>query len=196
MKNTLIILSFLITKIAFGQDTTQVKQTKKISNLLDKVKVISNEHIDNKKQVINKSKIDGLMFKIDKIKTEQPTFSTKKQDSLVAIIKQLSALNLQKDSLIQALKIQLTKTSQQSSITSNKTVITKPSHVIVLGAYLIKSNAEKQVKKIIQLGVEIETIPTGKFYFVVYKLKSKEKIKPTLLKFRKQIEPNAWYFCY
>ena len=58
----------MIAKIAFGQDTTQVKQTKKISNLLDKVKVISNEHIDNKEQVNNKSKIDGLMFKIDKIK--------------------------------------------------------------------------------------------------------------------------------
>ncbi len=196
MKKTLFFVSFLISNSLFGQDTTQVKHTHKISKLLDKVQVISSEHIDNKVHVINKSKIDGLMFKIDEIKTEQPTFSSKKQDSLVAIINQLSVLNLQKDSLIQALKIQLTKPFQQSNINTNKTITTKPSHVIVLGAFLIKSNAEKQVKKINQLGVEIVSIPTGKLYYVVYKLKSKEKIQPTLLKFRKQIEPNAWIISF
>ncbi len=198
MKKTMIFASFMIANSLFGQeDTTRVKHTVKISKLLDKVQVISTEHIDNKEQVINKSKIDGLMFKIDEIKTEQPvTISSKKQDSLLAVISSLQKSNFEKDSLIQALKIQLTKPSQQANTNSNKAVSTKTSHVIVLGAFLVKANAEKQAKKINQLGVEIVSIPNGKLYYVVYKLKSNEKITPTLFKFRKQIEPNAWIISF
>ena len=197
MKKSVFFVSFLISNSLFGQDTTQVKHTQKISKLLDKVQVISSEHIDNKEQVINKSKIDGLMFKIDEIKTEQPAVtSSKKQDSLLAVISSLQKSNFEKDSLIQVLKIQLTKPSQQANTNSNKAVSTKTSHVIVLGAFLVKANAEKQAKKINQLGVEIVSIPNGKLYYVVYKLKSNEKITPTLFKFRKQIEPNAWIISF
>ena len=64
---------------------------------------------------------------------------------------------------------------------------------IVLGAYLIKSNAEKQASRLHNYQVEIIPTYTNKLHYVVYKLKPKEKIETTLNKFRNQIEPNAWY---
>lgn len=195
MKNTLIILSFLTAQIAFGQDTTQVKQTKKISNLLEKVKDISNEHIDNKEQVINKSKIDGLMFKIDEIKTEQPIVnSSEKQDSLLSVITSLQKSNFEKDSLIIALKNQLTK--QQPNQNTSKLTPKTTNNYIVLGAYLNKSNAEKQVRNLHKYHLEIVSLPSGKLHYVVYSLRTNEKITPTLFKFRNQIEPNAWIISF
>ena len=190
MKKTIIFASFLISNLLFGQDSTQVKHTHKISKLLEKVHIISAEHIDNKEQVINKSKID-------EIKTEKPNeTNAKKQDSLIAVINSLQSINFQKDSLIIALKSQLIKQQQTISLNPSKNSPKNIHNYIVLGAYLIKSNAEKQVRNLQQYQLEIITIPSGKLHYVVYSLKSNEKINPILFKFRKQIEPNAWIISF
>jgi hypothetical protein len=197
MKKLMLLTVILYHGFSFSQDTTQVKHTKKIIHLLDKVNVINEEHLNNKEQVINKSKIDDLMLKIEAINKEQVVSQKEfNQDSLNKIIQFLQSSNRQKDSLIASLKIQLDKQKtynpsplpitekQQQSYTHN---------YIVLGAYQIKANAEKQAHKLQNYQVEIIPAYANKLHYVVYKLKLKEKIEPTLNKFRNQIEPNAWH---
>ena len=193
---SLTFVLFIGNLLSAQTDSSQVKHTNKISNLLNKVHAISEKNIEHKHQIINKSKIDSLMFRIDGIKTEQPVpISSKKQDSLIAIINSLQSISLQKDSLILALKNQL-EIQQLSNHNYSKPSPKKTNNYIVLGAYLIKSNAEKQVRNLQQYNVEIVSIPSSKLHYIVYSLRPNEKITPTLLKFRKQIEPNAWIISF
>ena len=202
MKQLIIFSIIFYNGFTFSQDTTHVKHTQKISNLLDKVHVINEGKIDNKKQVINKSKIDGLMLKIETINNEQQKIATSKEynfDSLQVVIQLLNSNNLQKDSLIATLKKQLEY--QKTSTQSNTSVLTKqPNSIthkyIVLGAYRYKSNAEKQVDKLRDYDVEMTSTYLNNLHYVVYKLKSKEKIATTLSKFRNKVEPNAWYIAF
>ena len=202
MKQLIIFSIIFYNGFTFSQDTTHVKHTQKISNLLDKVHVINEGKIDNKKQVINKSKIDGLMLKIETINNEQQKIAASKEynlDSLRAVIQLLNSYNLQKDSLIATLKKQLE--SQKTNNQSYTAVLTKqPNNIshkyIVLGAYYYKSNAEKQVDKLRDYDVEMTSTYLNNLHYVVYKLKSKEKIATTLTKFRNKVEPNAWYIAF
>ena len=202
MKQLIIFSIIFYYGFTFSQDTTHVKHTQKISNLLDKVHVINEGKIDNKKQVINKSKIDGLMSKIETINNEQQKIAASKEynlDSLRAVIQLLNSYNLQKDSLIATLKKQLE--SQKTTNQSYSAVLTnQPNNIshkyIVLGAYRYKSNAEKQVDKLRNYDVEMTHTYLNNLHFVVYKLKSKEKIATTLSKFRNKVEPNAWYIAF
>ncbi len=197
MKKLMLITVILYHGFSFSQDTTQVKHTKKIIQLLDKVNVINDEHLNNKEQVINKSKIDDLMLKIESINKEQiSNQKDDKQDSLHAIIHYLQLSNQQKDSLIASLKTQLEKQKTYNPSVVPNTEKQQRSYThnyIVLGAYQIKSNAEKQAYKLHNYQVEIIPAYANKLHYVVYKLKLKEKIEPTLNKFRNQIEPNAWH---
>ena len=202
MKKLIVFSILFYHGFTFSQDTTHVKHTQKISNLLDKVHVINEGKIDNKKQVINKSKIDGLMLKIETINKEQNKIADSKEynmDSLRAIIQLLNSNNLQKDSLIATLKKHLE--SQKTHYQANtSTLIKKPNNIthkyIVLGAYLYKSNAEKQVDKLRDYDVEMTSTYLNNLHYVVYKLKSKENITTTLTKFRNKVEPNAWYIAF
>ena len=202
MKKIIVFSILFYHGFTFSQDTTHVKHSQKISNLLDKVQVINEGKLNNKKQVINKSKIDGLMLKIETINNEQQKIATSKEynmDSLRTVIQILNSNNLQKDSLIATLKKQLE--SQKTSNQSYTTVLTKqPNSIshkyIVLGAYHYKSNAEKQLDKLRDYDVEMTSTYSNNLLYVVYKLKSKEKIKATLDKFRNQVEPNAWYISF
>ena len=152
---SLTFVLFIGNLLSAQTDSSQVKHTNKISNLLNKVHAISEKNIEHKHQIINKSKIDSLMFRIDGIKTEQPVpISSKKQDSLIAIINSLQSISLQKDSLILALKNQL-EIQQQSNHNYSKPSPKTTNNYIVLGAYLIKSNAEKQMRNLQQYNVEI-----------------------------------------
>ena len=196
MKKLIVFSILFYNGFTFSQDTTHVKHTQKISDLLNKVQVINEEKLNNKKQVINKSKIDGLMLKIETINKEQTIIpTTNNQDSLLAIIHYLQSINRQKDSLIASLNTQLEKqkTYNPSVPISEKKQRSYTQNYIVLGAYLIKSNAEKQASRLHNYQVEIIPAYTNKLHYVVYKLKPKEKIETTLNKFRNQIEPNAWY---
>lgn len=202
MKRLVFLSVIVYQSFSFAQDTTQVNHTKKITKLIDKVHVINEGNIKNKEQVLNKSKIDGLMLKIETINKEQNKIADSKEynmDSLRAIIQLLNSNNLQKDSLIATLKKQLE--SQKTHNQANTSVLTKqPNNIthkyIVLGAYLYKSNAEKQVDKLRDYDVEMTSTYLNNLHYVVYKLKSKEKIANTLTKFRNKVEPNAWYIAF
>jgi hypothetical protein len=202
MKKLVFLSVIAYQSFSFAQDTTQVNHTKKITKLIDKVHVINEGNIKNKEQVLNKSKIDGLMLKIETINKEQNKIATSKEynfDSLQVVIQLLNSNNLQKDSLIATLKKQLEY--QKTSNQSNTSVLTKqPNSIthkyIVLGAYRYKSNAEKQVDKLRDYDVEMTYTYLNNLHFVVYKLKSKEKIATTLSKFRNKVEPNAWYIAF
>ena len=202
MKRLVFLSVIVYQSFSFAQDTTQVNHTKKITKLIDKVHVINEGNIKNKEQVLNKSKIDGLMLKIETINKEQNKIADSKEynmDSLHAVIQLLNSNNLQKDSLIATLKKQLE--SQKTYYQANtSTLIKKPNNIthkyIVLGAYLYKSNAEKQVDKLRDYDVEITSTYLNNLHYVVYKLKSKEKIANTLTKFRNKVEPNAWYIAF
>ena len=202
MKKLVFLSVIAYQSFSFAQDTTQVNHTKKITKLIDKVHVINEGNIKNKEQVLNKSKIDGLMLKIETINNEQQKIATSKEynfDSLQVVIQLLNSNNLQKDSLIATLKKQLEY--QKTSNQSNTSVLTKqPNSIthkyIVLGAYRYKSNAEKQVDKLRDYDVEMTYTYLNNLHFVVYKLKSKEKIATTLSKFRNKVEPNAWYIAF
>ena len=192
MKIFSLTFVLLIAHSLFTQtDTSQVKHTHKISNLLHKVHSISEKNIEHKHQIIKKSKIDSLMFRIDEIKTEKPIqISSAKQDSLLVVINTLKNNILEKDSLINALKIQLTKQlNAPSNLSINKTK--HPKNYIVLGAFLQKSNAQQKLANLRTYHVEMVTV--GKLNYIVYSLMPNEKINPTLRKFRNQVEPNAWY---
>lgn len=202
MKKLIVFSILFYHGFTFSQDTTHVKHTQKITNLLDKVQVINEGKINNKKQVINKSKIDSLMLKIETINNEQQKIATLKEynlDSLRAVIQILNSYNLQKDSLIATLKKQLE--SQKTSNQSFTTVLTKqPNSIshkyIVLGAFHYKSNAEKQVSKLRNYNLELIPTHTNQLHYVVYKMKPNEKINTTLHKFRNQVDPNAWYISF
>lgn len=202
MKKLVFLSVIAYQSFSFAQDTTQVNHTKKITKLIDKVHVINEGNIKNKEQVLNKSKIDGLMLKIETINKEQNKIATSKEynfDSLQVVIQLLNSNNLQKDSLIATLKKQLEY--QKTSNQSNTSVLTKqPNSIthkyIVLGAYRYKSNAEKLVDKLRDYDVEMTYTYLNNLHFVVYKLKSKEKIATTLSKFRNKVEPNAWYIAF
>ena len=199
MKKLIVFSILFYNGFTFSQDTTHVKHTQKISDLLNKVQVINEEKLNNKKQVINKSKIDGLMLKIETINKEQTIIPiANNQDSLIAIIQFLKSSNLQKDSLISSLKIQLEKQQEiNPTYTSTGKNITINTHkYIFLGAYRFKKNAEIQMYKLRNYNVEMTSTHKNKLHFVVYKLNSKEKIKATLDKFRNQVEPNAWYISF
>ena len=196
----LIVLSILFYNgFTFSQDTTHVKHTQKITNLLDKVQVINEGKLNNKEQVINKSKIDELMLKIESLHIEQKKLiNENQQDSLFEIVEFLKSSNQQKDSLISALKTQL---SQQNTNIQPYTITTKIQNTyshkyIVLGAYLFKANAEKQVSKLRNYNVEIIPTHSKKLHYVVYKMKASEKINATLQKFRNQVDQNAWYISF
>jgi hypothetical protein len=197
MKKLIVFSILFYHAFTFSQDTTHVKHTQKITKLIDKVQVINEGKLKNKKQVVNKSKIDDLMLKIETINQEQEIIPiTNNQDSLLAIIHSLKSSNRQKDSLIASLKIQLDKqkTYNPSSLPiTEKQQRSYADNYIVLGAYQIKANAEKQAHKLQNYQVEIIPAYANKLHYVVYKLKPKEKIEPTLNKFRTQVEPNAWY---
>lgn len=202
MKRLVFLSVIVYQSFSFAQDTTQVNHSKKITNLINKVHVINEGNIKNKEQVLNKSKIDGLMLKIETINKEQNKIADSKDnnlDSLRAVIQLLNADNLLKDSLIATLKKQLE--SQKNTPQSNTIVVTKQpnstSHkYIVLGAYQYKSNAEKQVNKLRDYDVELTSSYLNNLHYVVYKLKSSEKIITTLTKFRNKVEPNAWYIAF
>ncbi len=202
MKKLIVFSILFYHGFTFSQDTTHVKHTQKITNLLDKVQVINEGKINNKKQVINKSKIDSLMLKIETINNEQQKIATSKEynlDSLRAVIQILNSYNLQKDSLIATLKKQLE--SQKTSNQSFTTVLTKqPNSIshkyIVLGAFHYKSNAEKQVSKLRNYNLELIPTHTNQLHYVVYKMKPNEKINTTLHKFRNQVDQNAWYISF
>lgn len=202
MKRLVFLSVIVYQSFSFAQDTTQVNHTKKITKLIDKVHVINEGNIKNKEQVLNKSKIDGLMLKIETINKEQNKIADSKEyniDSLRAVIQLLNSNNLQKDSLIATLKKQLE--SQKNHYKANSSVLTKqPNRIthkyIVLGAYHYKSNAEKQVDKLHDYDVEMTSTYLNNLHYVVYKLKSKEKIANTLTKFRNKVEPNAWYIAF
>lgn len=202
MKRLVFLSVIVYQSFSFAQDTTQVNHSKKITNLINKVHVINEGNIKNKEQVLNKSKIDGLMLKIETINKEQNKIADSKDnnlDSLRAVIQLLNADNLLKDSLIATLKKQLQ--SQKNTPQSNTIVVTKQpnstSHkYIVLGAYQYKSNAEKQVNKLRDYDVELTSSYLNNLHYVVYKLKSSEKIITTLTKFRNKVEPNAWYIAF
>lgn len=202
MKRLVFLSVIVYQSFSFAQDTTQVNHSKKITNLINKVHVINEGNIKNKEQVLNKSKIDGLMLKIETINKEQNKIADSKDnnlDSLRAVIQLLNADNLLKDSLIATLKKQLQ--SQKNTPQSNTIVVTKQpkstSHkYIVLGAYQYKSNAEKQVAKLRDYDVELTSSYLNNLHYVVYKLKSSEKIITTLTKFRNKVEPNAWYIAF
>ncbi len=202
MKRLVFLSVIVYQSFSFAQDTTQVNHSKKITNLINKVHVINEGNIKNKEQVLNKSKIDGLMLKIETINKEQNKIADSKDnnlDSLRAVIQLLNADNLLKDSLIATLKKQLE--SQKNTPQSNTIVVTKQpnstSHkYIVLGAYQYKSNAEKQVTKLRDYDVELTSSYLNNLHYVVYKLKSSEKIITTLTKFRNKVEPNAWYIAF
>jgi hypothetical protein len=200
MKKLILLLIVFYQGFCFSQDTTQVKHTEKISNLVKKVNGINEEHLSNKEQVMNKSKIDGLMLKIESIKKEEIVTSKERtKDSLLLIIQNLNSINLQKDSLIASLKKQLSNPiiyNQEISNTTSKQLNNNPHKYIVLGAYQYKSNAENQVKKLREYDVEMTSTYWNKLHYVVYKLKSKEKIATTLSKFRNKVEPNAWYIAF
>jgi hypothetical protein len=199
MKKLIVLGILFYHGFTFSQDTTQVKHSEKISNLLNKVNVINEGQLNNKEQIINKSKIDELMLKIEALHIEQKKLiNENQQDSLFEIIEFLKSSNQQKDSLISALKTQL---SQQKSNIQPYTVTTRTqnsySHkYIVLGAYQIKSNAEKQVSKLRNYNLELIPTHTNKLHYVVYKMKQHEKINETLHKFRNQVDQNAWYISF
>ena len=173
MKKLVFLSVIAYQSFSFAQDTTQVNHTKKITKLIDKVHVINEGNIKNKEQVLNKSKIDGLMLKIETINNEQQKIATSKEynfDSLQVVIQLLNSNNLQKDSLIATLKKQLEY--QKTSNQSNTSVLTKqPNSIthkyIVLGAYRYKSNAEKQVDKLRDYDVEMTYTYLNNLHFVV-----------------------------
>jgi len=196
MKKLIFVFAIFYHVFSFSQDTTQVKHTQKINTLLDKVNVINNKHLNNKEQVINKSKIDDLMLKIETINKVDSSSSVEVNvDSLTTIINFLKSSNRQKDSLIASLKLQLEKekNNTQKANISDKQKKSYNYHYIVLGAYQFKANAEKQATKLHNYQVEIIPAYANKLHYVVYKLKPKEKIDATLNKFRLQVAEDAWY---
>jgi hypothetical protein len=130
------------------------------------------------------------MYRIDEMKVPpiQTIEKSSKFDSIYKLYNDLKVINLQKDSLIATLKSRLEKQQQTTLTNSNSSIRTK--NYIVLGAFLQKNNALNQLNKLKPYHVEM--IPVGRLIYIVYTLKSNEKITPTLLKFKKQIEPNAW----
>lgn len=202
MKKLVFLSIILHQSFSFAQDTTHVNHTNKITKLIDKVHVINEVNIKNKEQILNKSKIDGLLLKIETINNEQQKstiLNDDKLDSLRTVIQQLSSSNIQKDSLIASLKKQLEYTKTANQFPTNSLNVDQKNNTnkyIVLGAYHFKSNAEKQVNKLRNYDVELTSSNLNSLHYVVYKLKSKEKIVPTLSKFRNKIEPNAWYIAF
>ena len=191
MKIFSCILLIVIGNYVFSQrDTVQINHSHKISNLLNKVNSISEDNIEHKHIIVNKSKIDSLMYRIDEMKVPpiQTIEKSSKFDSIYKLYNDLKVINLQKDSLIATLKSRLEKQQQTTLTNSNSSIRTK--NYIVLGAFLQKNNALNQLNKLKPYHVEM--IPVGRLIYIVYTLKSNEKITPTLLKFKKQIEPNAW----
>ena len=183
-----ILVLFISNTLLSQKDTSSIIQKNKISKLLDKVHIISETNIEHKHQIINKSKIDSLMFRIDVLKTEQPK-STTKQDSLEIVINTLKNNLLKKDSLINELKTQLSKQLNTTSLQKNNDS-KKIKNFIVLGAFRYKNNAQQKIIMLRSYNLEMMTV--GNLYYVVYTLKPNEKIQPTLLKFRNKIETNAW----
>ena len=53
MKKLIVFSILFYHGFTFSQDTTHVKHTQKITKLLDKVQVINEGKLNNKKQVIN-----------------------------------------------------------------------------------------------------------------------------------------------
>ena len=201
MKKLVFLSVILHQSFSFAQDTTHVNHNNKISKLIDKVHVINEVNIKNKEQILNKSKIDGLLLKIETITNQQQktTALNDNLDSLHNVIKLLNTSNIQKDSLIESLKKQLEYTKTANQFPTNSLTIEQKNTTnkyIVLGAYHYKSNAEKQVKKLRDYDVELTSSNLNSLHCVVYKLKSKEKIVPTLSKFRNKIEPNAWFVSF
>lgn len=201
MKKLALLSVILYQSFSFAQDTTHVNHTNKITKLIDKVHVINEVNIKNKEQILNKSKIDGLLLKIETINNEQQKNNSLNDnlDSLHNVIKLLNSSNLQKDSLIASLKKQLEYTKTANQFQTNSLTVDQKNNAnkyIVLGAYHFKSNAEKQVNKLRNYDVELTSSNLNSLHYVVYKLKSKEKIATTLTKFRNKVEPNAWYIAF